>query len=93
MKNKCIKTDNKRIELYLESADILNEFVKKGFNKRAALIGVVQDCIEDFKSYENVKKLEAFWALRVHDESLNTQLRGVLHRIENEEFNTVEHEA
>lgn len=93
MKNKCLQVDNKKIELHLESVDILNEFVKKGFDKRASFIGVVTDCIKDFGSYENIKKLEAFWAMRVDDESLNTKLRGVLYTIENEFINTVKDEA
>lgn len=93
MKNRNRTLVEKRIDLYLESADILRDFVIKGFNKRGAFINVVQDCIDEFKSYHRVKQLEAFWSLRVQDESLNTQLRGVLHRIESEELNTVENEA
>jgi hypothetical protein len=89
MKKVCIDVDNNKIATHLESVKILNEFVKKGFDKRAAFIGVVHDLLTNFQTYENTKKLEAFWAMRVDDETLNTQLRGVLYTIENEDLNPI----
>lgn len=92
MEKICISTNSEKIKLYLESADILNEFYKRGFEKRGGFMGVVQDCNADFKSYENIKKLEAFWSLRVQDETFNTQLRAVLDTIETEILNPIENE-
>jgi hypothetical protein len=66
------------------AVSILNDFKKKGFNERSAFVELVMDLDPTYKSYENIQKLQNFWAGRVKDKLLNRDLIQVLEKIKNE---------
>lgn len=84
MEKLCITPVDDSIKIRVESLNILNEFKMKGFTTSSGFVGVVQDYIEDFKDYHNVKTLLAFWAGRKHCEDLNKQLNNLLNNLKNE---------
>lgn len=63
---------------------ILNEFKKRGFVDRSGFIEIVMDLDSTYKSYENMQKLQSFWAGRVKDKFLNKDLENILEKLKTE---------
>jgi hypothetical protein len=80
----CIQPIDNDMRILVDGLNILNDFKRLGFNTRGSFVGVVQDNLEMFKDYRNLKVLFQFWAGRAKDEDLNTQLNQLLNQLKNE---------
>lgn len=72
------------MELMGNSIKILNEFKRLGFVKRDAFVGLVFENDTHYKTFENMKKLNNFWAGRVKDKFLNDDLEKILETLKSE---------
>lgn len=80
----CITPIDKDAQLMVQSANIINDFKKKGFTKRNGFVGVVTDHVSGYLNLQMINKLNAFWACRVRDEVMNNTLQTVLQSLEDE---------
>jgi len=80
-KSVCITPYDEEMAVLANSLNILNEYKKLGFVKREAFVELVMDEDKSYQTFEGMKKLNNFWALRVKDESLNEDLVRVLENL------------
>lgn len=72
------------MELMGNSIKILNEFKRLGFIKRDAFVEIVFENDSHYKTFENMKKLNNFWAGRVKDKFLNDDLEKIIETLKAE---------
>jgi hypothetical protein len=77
-KSVCITPIDDEMALLADSLQILNEFKKMGFVKREAFVELVMGEDSSYHTFEGMKRLNNFWALRVKDALINSDLRKIL---------------
>lgn len=60
---------------------ILNDYKAAGFVKRESFVELIMDEDKSYHSLQGMQKLNNFWAGRVKDESLNTDLVKILENL------------
>ena len=81
----CISPQNERVDIFCRSVQLINEFAKLGFERRAQFIDVVQEVNpEKFKDYKMGTQLEHFYVMRKFDESLIADLEQILETLKSE---------
>jgi hypothetical protein len=75
------KPVDEEMRLLGNAITILNEFKTLGFVKRDAFVETVLDLDPNYKTFRNMQKLNNFWAGRVKDKYLNTDLECVLEKL------------
>ena len=76
-----IKPVDSEMELLGTAVKILNEFKLMGFTKRDAFVELVLEMDPHYKTFKNMQKLNNFWAGRVKDEFLNSDLEKIIERL------------
>jgi len=71
-------------KLAIEAMKIKNEFVKIGFDRRSAFIGLVQDNLNKYRDYKSVNVLIAFWVGRYAKEPFLEDMRNLLETLKHE---------
>ena len=72
---------DEEMKLLATAVKLLNDFKRLGFVKRAAFLETVMDIDHEYKSFDNIQKLNNFWAGRVKDKFLNDDLQLVLDKL------------
>jgi hypothetical protein len=67
--------------LLANSVKILNEYKKLGFTKREAFLEVVMGEDTSYHNLSGMNKLNNFWAMRVKDSILNSDLLKILENL------------
>lgn len=80
MEKVCIKPVDDSIKTRVEALNLLNEFKILGFG-RSGFIGVVQNNIEAYKTWDGAKQLMAFWDGRNHKEDLIEDLQQLVEQL------------
>lgn len=75
------KPVDEEMEIIGNALRILNEFKGLGFVKRDAFVELVFEIDPHYKTFENMKKLNNFWAGRVKDKFLNEDLDKILEQL------------
>ena len=74
----CITPCDEEMSLIANSVNILNQYKKHGFVMREAFVELIMSEDLTYQTYEGMKKLNNFWALRVKDAELNADLVKIL---------------
>lgn len=80
-KSVCITPIDDEMALIADSLHILNEFKKLGFVKREAFVELVMSEDSAYHTFDGMKRLNNFWALRVKDVLINADLRKILENL------------
>jgi hypothetical protein len=75
------KPVDSEMELLGTAVKILNEFKLMGFTKRDAFVELVLEMDPHYKTFKNMQKLNNFWAGRVKDKFLNSDLEKIIERL------------
>lgn len=73
-KSIVINPVDEEMELLANAVSILNNFKKIGFVKRESFVEMVMDEDTSYHNLQGMQKLNNFWAGRVKDAALNTDL-------------------
>jgi len=69
------------MNLLATAVKLLNEFKIMGFVRRQGFVELVMDCKPEYQTFENMQKLNNFWAGRVKDKNLNDDLQTVIDKL------------
>lgn len=80
-KSIVINPVDEEMELLANAVSILNNFKKIGFVKRESFVEMVMDEDNSYHNLQGMQKLNNFWAGRVKDASLNTDLLRIFENL------------
>lgn len=72
---------DEEMELLANAVSILNSYKKIGFVKREAFVEMIMDEDTSYHNLQGMQKLNNFWAGRVKDANLNTDLIRILENL------------
>lgn len=79
-----IRSENAEIMTLARVLQLKDSFLFLGFKTRRAFVVSVADYLPKYNTINGLSKLERWWALRLTDENVNSDVELVLNKLKNE---------